>query len=75
MGMSHLKISLVYFVAKTTGMVTPNTANIKTRAGHVRKLCGLHVWHTCSRASIYPFLQLATCLYLMQSSRKINHIY
>ena len=30
MGMSHPKISLVYFVNKTTEMVTPYTANIKT---------------------------------------------
>jgi hypothetical protein len=74
MGMSHLKISLVYFVTKTTGVVTPYTANIKTWTGHVRKLCGLHVGHTCSGPSIDPFLQLATCLFLMQSSRKINHI-
>lgn len=30
MDMSHLKISLVCFVTKTIGMVTPYVANIKT---------------------------------------------
>ena len=30
MDMSHLNITLVYFVAKTIGMVTPYMANIKT---------------------------------------------
>jgi hypothetical protein len=64
-GVSHLKIYFVYFLTKTGGMVTLYMANIKTWAGHVRKLCGMHVGHTCSRPSNDPFLQLANCLHLM----------